>query len=360
MAEDWSVNVRKYAPDADSAAIAGIVRHCGIALQSRDASLVSFTDKSETDRVRESFLKKKLGLTQSDADLDSSIAAVGETMKSDRMKNRVTVYYLLAEKFGKLGLFGGSSTTAASPVAEAAAGVGSAASGLAAVGAAGLAAGAATVASGFGRHEAPDEPAYSSVSDRIGGAGTQAFAAVTPPVVKSGLARWLPWLLLAAAALAVLLYLGLRNKPEVTAPVTSPVADAPAAALAPAPVAAAPVTIPTGAGVTTEVRDGKPVVNVYFDTGKADVVPAFGAAAQSLKTYLDQNAGSKLAVSGFNDKTGNAAANALLSKNRAEAVQAALVAAAIPAGSIELVKPSDTTDTATTNAGARRVEVVVK
>ena len=102
---DWAEDVKKYASDADDAAISGIIKHCGIALQSRDASLVSFTDKSELERVRESFLKKKLGLTQSDDELDGAIAVVGEKMKDDRTKNRVTVYYLLADHFGKLSDF---------------------------------------------------------------------------------------------------------------------------------------------------------------------------------------------------------------------------------------------------------------
>ena len=102
---DWTEDVKKYATDADDKAIAGIVGHCGIALQSRDASLVSFTDKSELERVRESFLKKKLGLNQSDDELDGAIAAVGEKMKDERNKNRVTVYYLLADHFGKLSDF---------------------------------------------------------------------------------------------------------------------------------------------------------------------------------------------------------------------------------------------------------------
>lgn len=105
MAEDWAADVKKYAPDADDAAIKGIVRHCGIALQKRDSSLVSFSDKTEVDRVREGFLKKKLALTDSDADLDAALADVGQTLKGDRTKNRVTVYYLLADKFGKLDLF---------------------------------------------------------------------------------------------------------------------------------------------------------------------------------------------------------------------------------------------------------------
>src|SRR5262245_20636606 len=105
MAEDWAADVKKYSPDADDAAISGIVRHCRIALQKRDSSLVSFTDRSEVDRVRDGFMKKKLVLTDSDADLDAALAEVGQTLKGDRTKNRVTVYYLLAEKYGKLDLF---------------------------------------------------------------------------------------------------------------------------------------------------------------------------------------------------------------------------------------------------------------
>ena len=102
MAEDWAVDVNKYVPNADPKAIAGIVRYCGIALQKRDSSLVAFTDKEEVARVREHFLKKKLGLTTPDAELDKAIMAIGDKMKGDRTKNRVTVYYLLAEHFGKL------------------------------------------------------------------------------------------------------------------------------------------------------------------------------------------------------------------------------------------------------------------
>ncbi|MPZ55039.1 MAG: DUF2853 family protein [Rhizobiales bacterium] len=105
MAEDWAADVKKYAPNADAKAIEGIVRYCGIALQKRDSSLVAFTDKEEVDRVRNNFLKKKLGLTHSDGDLDKAIKAVDDKMKGDPTKNRVTVYYLLADNFGKLSTF---------------------------------------------------------------------------------------------------------------------------------------------------------------------------------------------------------------------------------------------------------------
>lgn len=105
MSEDWTADVKKYAPNADEKAIAGLVKYLGVALQNRDSALVSFSNREELARVRDSFLKKKLGLTASDAELDKAIAAVGEKLKSDRSKNRVTVYYLLAEQFGKLSAF---------------------------------------------------------------------------------------------------------------------------------------------------------------------------------------------------------------------------------------------------------------
>ncbi len=104
MAE-WAADVKAIAPDADDRAIEGIVKHCGISLQKRDSSLVSFSDKGELATVRDSFLKKKLGLTASDADLDAAIAEVGQKLQGTRNKNRVTVYYLLAQKFDKLDQF---------------------------------------------------------------------------------------------------------------------------------------------------------------------------------------------------------------------------------------------------------------
>ncbi len=105
MENDWAAEVKRYVPKADAAAIGGIMKHLGIALQSRDASLVACADKSERDRVRDSFLKKKLGLTQPDDELDQAVIEICEKMKDDREKSRVTFYYLLAEKYKKLSLF---------------------------------------------------------------------------------------------------------------------------------------------------------------------------------------------------------------------------------------------------------------
>lgn len=101
---DWAADVKKYAPDADDKVIAGIVKHCGIALQKADSSLVSFSDQAELDRVKKGFLTKKLQVPEDQ--MDKALAAVGETLKGTSRKNRVTVYYLLAKHFGKLDLFG--------------------------------------------------------------------------------------------------------------------------------------------------------------------------------------------------------------------------------------------------------------
>jgi outer membrane protein OmpA-like peptidoglycan-associated protein len=120
------------------------------------------------------------------------------------------------------------------------------------------------------------------------------------------------------------------------------------------------VAIPAGAGVTSELRDGKPVVKVYFDTAKTDVAAAFGGTAAGLKAYLAANPGAKLAISGYSDPSGNAAANAELSKKRAQAVQAALVSAGIPAEAAELVKPAESADASVPKEAARRVEVTVQ
>ena len=102
---DWAADVKKYAPNADDKVIAGIVRHCGIALQKADSSLVSFSDQAELDRVKKGFLTKKLALA-TDEEKDAALAAVGAKLKGVSRKNRVTFYYLLAEHTGKLGLFG--------------------------------------------------------------------------------------------------------------------------------------------------------------------------------------------------------------------------------------------------------------
>jgi outer membrane protein OmpA-like peptidoglycan-associated protein len=284
MAEDWSVDVRKYAPNADSGVIAGIVHYCGIALQNRDSSLVSFNDEAEVGRVRENFLKKKLGLTNSDAELNQAIAAVGERMKPDHTRNRVTVYYLLTEHFRKLSVFGG---------VDAVAGAGL-----------GAAAAAAAATARPANTERPAAPV---------------FVGVAAPAAPARSMRWLVWLLL-ALLLLLLLWWFLSHRPAPPPPVTSE---------PPPPVASAPAAPPVTVGLMTKV---------YFATASstipAESAPALAAAAEAIKKD-----DLKVAITGYTDKTGDLAANQELAKNRAKAMHDALTAAGVPDANIEMRPP---------------------
>jgi len=104
-APNYVADVKKYVPHVDEAAVAGIVKHLGIALRGKDSSLVAASDPEELKRVRDGFMKKKLALTESDAHLDAAIKEVMVKMKAEHNKGRVTVCYLIAEKFNKLSLF---------------------------------------------------------------------------------------------------------------------------------------------------------------------------------------------------------------------------------------------------------------
>jgi Protein of unknown function (DUF2853) len=99
---DHAADMQKYVPNADEAAVKAIIKHLGIALKGTDTALVACSSKEELDRVRDSWCKKKLGLTHADADLDRDIKGVCDVMKADKSKSRVVFYYLLAQKHGKL------------------------------------------------------------------------------------------------------------------------------------------------------------------------------------------------------------------------------------------------------------------
>ena len=102
---DWAADVKIYRPDADDAAIAGLLKTYALAMNGADSRYVALSDAEERATVKTNFLAKKLGLDLSDAEADAALDEVAAIMKADRTKSRITVNYLLAEKFGKLDLF---------------------------------------------------------------------------------------------------------------------------------------------------------------------------------------------------------------------------------------------------------------
>jgi hypothetical protein len=97
----YLADVQQYDAAADPQAVEKIVRHLGIALRSKDASLVSCSDESELDRVVEKWCIRKLGTDEDTG--NAAVTKVCETMKDSRQKQRVTFYYLAAKELGKLG-----------------------------------------------------------------------------------------------------------------------------------------------------------------------------------------------------------------------------------------------------------------
>jgi Protein of unknown function (DUF2853) len=92
---DYAADIKKYTSSVNAKAVDAIVKFCGIALRGKDSRWVSVTDDAEVKRVVQGFCAKKLGLDAKVA--EAAVKAVGEKMKADKTKHRVTVYYLVAE-----------------------------------------------------------------------------------------------------------------------------------------------------------------------------------------------------------------------------------------------------------------------
>ena len=98
--KDYIEDVKRYDSGASLEHVRKVVNYCGIALRSRDASLVSCSDETEKNRVRDGYCSKKLGMDAATA--GTAVDVVCQTMKADRNKQRVTFYYLLAKNANKL------------------------------------------------------------------------------------------------------------------------------------------------------------------------------------------------------------------------------------------------------------------
>ncbi len=158
-------------------------------------------------------------------------------------------------------------------------------------------------------------------------------AAAVGPVAETGGLRLVPWLVAAVMGIGSLWYvLG-------TSGTSSASARTPAILAAPA-------------------VDLKVPAKVYFDSGKAEIGVAGQALVTTLAGVLAKEGSAKVDITGYTDKTGDAAVNQQLAKNRALAVQAALVAAGVGAERMEAKPPVFVEIGAGgADADARRVEI---
>ena len=59
---DWAADVKIYRPNADDAAIAGLLKTYALVMSGADSRYVALSDAEERATVKANFLTKKLGL----------------------------------------------------------------------------------------------------------------------------------------------------------------------------------------------------------------------------------------------------------------------------------------------------------
>ncbi|HEV3309210.1 MAG TPA: OmpA family protein [Chloroflexota bacterium] len=107
-----------------------------------------------------------------------------------------------------------------------------------------------------------------------------------------------------------------------------------------------------------------PVYGIYFDTGKAEIKPESEPTLTEIVKLLDANPAMKLHVVGHTDNVGTLASNMTLSKQRADAVVAALTTKyrvagpRLDAAGVGSLSPVATNRTDDGRAKNRRVELV--
>ncbi|WP_394680887.1 cytochrome c oxidase subunit II [uncultured Comamonas sp.] len=145
------------------------------------------------------------------------------------------------------------------------------------------------------------------------------------------------------------------------APGAAPAEGAASAAPAdPAAAPAAPAAAPAAAesaGANAAAAAEAPISQVLFASGKSELDSAAQEAVKKAAATLAGQSG-KVALSGFVDGTGNADQNALLAKERAQAVAKLLVAQGVAEARIELRKPQTITAGEGADSQARRVDIV--
>jgi uncharacterized protein YidB (DUF937 family)/outer membrane protein OmpA-like peptidoglycan-associated protein len=102
-----------------------------------------------------------------------------------------------------------------------------------------------------------------------------------------------------------------------------------------------------------------PSTKLYFDSGKIDVPADTSEKLKPVIEYVKGNAGTKAAISGYHDPTGDKAQNEELAKNRAKMVRENLRAAGLTEDQILMAKPEQMAATGDLKE-ARRVEVSVR
>lgn len=179
--------------------------------------------------------------------------------------------------------------------------------------------------------------------------------------------NWLAWLALLLGLLALLFFLT-RSCSRQDAVVATPVDNTTAAVPAAPVVAAKSATVSSQVGTYLAGTQSAPHTftfdNLNFDTAKSDIKPEYAEEMANLAGIMTKYPNAKAKIVGYADASGDAAANAKLGADRANAVKAALTAKGVAANRLETgsggeTDPVDTNATAGGRAENRRTEFVL-
>ncbi len=101
----YHAEAKKIGVSVDSDLLAKVTKGLGPSIYNADSGKVASSDKAELERVKENFIKKKLGITD-DKKADALISEVVDTFgSSNTNKHRPLFYYLIVKKAGKESIY---------------------------------------------------------------------------------------------------------------------------------------------------------------------------------------------------------------------------------------------------------------
>ncbi len=106
LIEKYAADIKdKFGQNPDMDLLTKVAIGLGPAIYNLDASKVSGSDEKELETVKNNFLIKKLGLSDSPALMDAINSVIDQYGRSEKNKHRAVIYYQLAKHFGKESVY---------------------------------------------------------------------------------------------------------------------------------------------------------------------------------------------------------------------------------------------------------------
>lgn len=106
LIEKYAEDIKtKFGETPDMDLLTKVAVGLGPAIYNLDASKVSGSDEKELETVKNNFLIKKLGLSDSQDLMGAINSVIDKYGQSEKNKHRAVIYYMLAKHFGKESVY---------------------------------------------------------------------------------------------------------------------------------------------------------------------------------------------------------------------------------------------------------------